>query len=172
MAGVLAVAASFMFDGHTASFGHSVIGKSASFLHVLAGGVWLGGLVVMAATLNGRRRRKAPLEAAQMAIRFSRAAAAALIAGSAAGVALAWTIIESPADLLSGAWGRLLLVKVALVVAATLLGSYNHFKVVPALDSNPPDTVAADRFRRVVGIEAAVLVAVVATTALLVNAAP
>jgi copper transport protein len=172
MAGVLAVAASFMFDGHTASFGHSVIGKSASFLHVLAGGVWLGGLMVMAATLNGRRRRQAPLEAAQMAIRFSRAAAAALIAGSAAGVALAWTIIESPADLLSGAWGRLLLVKVALVVAATLLGSYNHFKVVPALDSHPPDTVAADRFRRVVGIEAAVLVAVVAITALLVNAAP
>ena len=172
MVGVVGVAASFMFDGHTASVEHSLVARSASFVHILAAGIWFGGLVAMAATLTRRRRRNAPLEAAPMAIRFSRAAAAALIVASAAGLALMWTIIDSPADLLSGTWGRLLLVKVALVVVVASLGGYNHFKVVPALDQNPSDIATSDRLRLLVWAEAAVLVAAIAITAILVGAAP
>ena len=170
--GAMAVAASFGFDGHTASVEHSVVARSASWAHILAGSVWFGGLIAMATTLTRRWRTSTPLEAATMAIRFSRAATAAVIVATIAGVALTWTIIESPGDLLSGAWGRLLLVKVALVVAVASVGGYNHFKVVPELDRNASDVAASDRLRRLVRTEAAALSAVVAITAFLVNAAP
>jgi len=170
-AGVLAVAASFTFNGHTASVDPSLVAKGASFVHVLAGGVWFGGLIVMADTLTRRRRSGVQLDAAAMALRFSRSALVALATVAVAGVALTWTIIESPSDLVSGAWARLLLIKVGLVGVVALLGAYNHFKVIPLLDEDPNDEATADRLRRVVLVEAAGLAAVIATTAVLVGAA-
>ncbi|MDJ0925871.1 MAG: CopD family protein [Acidimicrobiia bacterium] len=171
-AGVLAVAASFMFDGHSVSVDQSVVARIGSLVHVLAAGVWFGGLVVMAATLAKRRQDDLPLEAAPMAIRFSRAATLALVGAALAGIALAWTIVESAADLVSSTWGRLLLAKVAMVAIVATLGIYNHFKVVPALDESPAAEATSDRLRQLVRIEAGVLVVVLAVTAALVGTSP
>ena len=170
--GVLAVAASFMFDGHTASVEPAVVAKGASFIHVLAAGVWFGGLVVMATTLTRRWRSGIPLDAAPMAIRFSRAAAVALAVAAAAGIALTGTILDSPGDLLSSTWGRVLLAKVALVVAVAAAGGYNHFKIVPAFDEDATNPQTSERLRKVVRLEAELLIVVVALTAILVGAAP
>ncbi len=169
--GMVAVAASFMFDGHTVTAEPGVITRLSALVHVVFAGVWLGGVVVMANTLTRRWRGSVPLDAMAMAVRFSRVAAGSLVLLALAGLVLTWSIVDTPSDLVSGAWGRLLLVKVSLVTVAAALGAYNHFKVVPRLDRHPDETETSDLLRRVVRIEGAVLLVVVAVTAILVGAA-
>jgi copper transport protein len=171
MMGMAAVVASFMFVGHRVTADAGAIARASTLVHVVAAGVWFGGVVVMANTLTGRWRNSAPLDAAPMAIRFSRIAAASLVLVALAGLVLTWAIIETPSDLISSAWGRVLLLKVALVGIAAALGAYNHFRVVPQLGPGSAASDAADTLRRVVRVEAVVLLLVVAVTAILVAAA-
>ena len=171
LAGVAAVAASFMFDGHTVTADPDVVARVAAAFHVIAGGVWLGGIIVMADTLVRRKRAAIPLDGAAMGVRFSRMATASLLAVGLAGLALTWTIIDTPSDLVSTTWGRLLLVKVALVIGAAAVGAYNHFSVVPGLMREPGDVHRSATLQRTVTIEAVVLIAVVTVTAILVAAA-
>ena len=171
IAGALAFAASFAFDGHTATVGPSVVAKASSFVHVLAGGVWFGGLVVLADTLTRRSRSGIPLDAGATVLRFSRSASVALGVVALAGLALAWTILGSPSDLVSTTWGLLLLAKVGLVAVVVGLGAYNHFKLVPDLANDPRDEATSARLRRIVLAEAAGLAGVIAFTAILVGVA-
>jgi copper transport protein len=170
IAGMIAVAASFMFDGHTVTAEPDLLARFAALVHVIAGGVWLGGLVVLADTLVARNRAGTHLDAATMGLRFSRVATVAIVAVGAAGLALAWTIIDDPGDIVSTTWGRLLLVKVALVLVAGAIGAYNHFAVVPRMDSTPGNAEGQATLRRTVTIEAALLLAVAVLTAALVVA--
>lgn len=168
MAGMAAVVASFALDGHSVEIG--AIGRAASIVHVVAAGVWFGGLVVMADTLMRRWRAGVAADAAFMAIRFSRVAAASLGLAAIAGVVLAWTIADAPSDIVTTTWGRLLLIKVALVGVVTAIGAYNHFRVVPGISDDATDQKAAI-LRRTTRVEAAILVAVLGVTAMLVAAA-
>ena len=171
IAGVTAVVASFMFDGHTVSADPDLVARVAALVHVIAGGVWLGGLVVLADTLVRRKMAGTQLDASPMGLRFSRVATAAVVAVGVAGMALTWTIIDDPSDIVSTAWGRLLLVKVSLVVVAAAIGAYNHFIVVPRIRQTSGSAGGQATLRRTVTIEVALLVAVVVVTAALVVAA-
>ena len=168
IAGAGMVIVSFGLDGHTADAG--LIGRLASMTHVFAAGIWAGGLVVMADLLVRRRRSSRPTEAAAVAVRFSRVASAALVLTAVAGGVLAWSLVDEPSELWSGAWGRTLGVKLALVAVAAAIGAYNHYRVVPHLDD--ADLEASGILRRTVTIESLVLIAVLAVTAVLVTAAP
>ena len=170
LVGMAAVGVSFMFDGHTLTGDPSAVARASTLVHVVFAGVWLGGVVVMANILARRWRAAVPLDASAMALRFSRVAAVSLVLVAVAGAALAWTIVDSPSDLVSGAWGRLLILKVSLVAIAAALGAYNHFKVIPQLDAVSDNVHASRLLRRVVAVEAGVLLAVAAGTAILVRA--
>ncbi len=89
-----------------------------------------------------------------------------------AGVGLASAIVDSPGQLLSTQWGRVLLVKLALVAAVAAVGLYNNNRLVPALEGG---SVAGPnptrRLRRAVTVEAGLMVAVVLVTAILVVSA-
>jgi copper transport protein len=126
---------------------------------------------MVAAVCHGRHQRGAEVHAAQLGLRFSVVATFALVTVAVAGMALTVTIVDGPSDLISTGWGRLLLVKVALVATAASAGAYNHKVLVPALQERPDDPVLIARFRRVVTTEAVVLVAVGAVTAWLVGSA-
>lgn len=165
--GLAAVAASFAFDGHSVDTG--TIGRIASIIHVVAAGIWFGGLVVLGDTLVRRWKAGVDSDAAFMAIRFSRLAAVSLGLAAIAGVVLTWTIVDAPSEIVTSRWGRLLLVKVALVVVVTAIGAYNHFRVVPGVTDTATDEKAAI-LRRTTRIETAILVVVLAVTALLVAA--
>ena len=88
-----------------------------------------------------------------MALRFSRVASVALASVAVAGTALAIAILDSPSELFTTSWGRLLIVKVLAVAIAAGIGAYNHFVTVPMLDRDPADGEAANRLRRLVRIE-------------------
>lgn len=169
--GAAAIALSYLFDGHTASASPALLVKGADLAHVVAAGVWVGGVLMLGRTLAGRWRRGTKLDAAGLAIRFSRVAALALATVAVAGLVLTWSILDSPSELVATGWGRLLLAKLAVVGVAAALGGYNHRYVVPAVASEGDGEVAADLLRRIARIEAVVLMAVVAITAALVGAA-
>lgn len=171
LVGVGLVTVSYLFDGHTVTAAPAPIVRFANVAHVLGAGVWLGGVLLMGRTLTSRWRRGVSLDAAPIAIRFSFVAAAALTVVGLAGVALTWTILDTPSELISTAWGRLLILKLLAVGSAAAMGAYNHFIVIPMLEANRNDEHASDHLRQIVRIEGGILLIVVAITAVFVGAA-
>ena len=171
LVGVGLVTVSYLFDGHTVTAAPAPIVRFANVAHVLGAGVWLGGVLLMGRTLTSRWRRGVSLDAAPIAIRFSLVAAAALTVVGLAGVALTWTILDTPSELISTAWGRLLILKLLAVGSAAAMGAYNHFIVIPMLEANRNDEHASDHLRQIVRIEGGILLIVVAITAVFVGAA-
>lgn len=171
LAGVGALLAGYLFDGHTVTEGSRAATAAADVVHVFAAAVWVGGLAMLVSVLRRRHRRGEELRALHLAARFSVVAAASLVAVAASGLILAVTVLDGPSELWSTPWGRLLLAKSALVAIAASLGGYNHQVLIPALEASPGSAALSDLLRRVVTIEAGVLAAVVVATAFLVGAA-
>jgi copper transport protein len=76
----------------------------------------------------------------------------------------------------SGLWettyGLLLLAKIALVLPLLALGAYNNRYAVPRLKEGIASVLERRRFLRAAGVELGIMVAIVAVTAVLVNAEP
>ena len=170
LVGIALVAASFMFDGHTVSEGPRWLHAVVNLVHVVAAATWAGGVAMLAYVIWRRRHRAVDTHIYRLAARFSVIATGALVMAGLAGVALSVVILDSLSELWSTDWGRLLALKVGLVVIAATGGGYNHRVVVPALDRAPTDRAIIDRFRLVVSLEALALLAVAVVTALLIGA--
>lgn len=168
LVGVGLGALSFAFDGHTTTAGPRVAHAAVAVVHVLAAGVWAGGIValVVLAALRQRARRGG---LAPLVVRFSTLATLALIAVVVAGVTMAVLILDDVDDLGGTDWGRRLLIKVAAVGAAALLGGYNRIVLVPRLATGSLD--AERTIRTTITLEAVVLAFVVVVTVLLTRAA-
>jgi copper transport protein len=162
---------SFWFDGHTVSKGIRPLHALANSVHVLAGSVWVGGVVAVAAILWSRHRRGVPARALPLVLRFSAVASVALGAVVAAGLVMAVSVLDNFGDLTGTEWGQVLLLKTAAVGLALVAGAYNHFGLLPALQADPANPDLHARVRSVVTAEAMLLIFVVVATAWLVSAA-
>ncbi|MFG3577729.1 copper resistance CopC/CopD family protein [Micromonospora chersina] len=158
---------SFLLDGHTVTAEPRIVVAAADIAHTIAAAVWVGGVLLLAVLLLGRARLGVPTGAAEMAVRFSIPATAAAALTGVAGVALTLLILERPGHLVTTSWGRVLLVKLALVVVVALVGLYNSRRVVARLDDRAMD--GTQHLRRTVGVEALLMLAVLLVTAILVN---
>jgi len=125
---------------------------------------------MLAATLWRRHRQGAELEAALLATRFSVAAIGAVAAVAVTGLALGIVILGDMGALFSTEFGRLLVVKVALVVLLVALGAYNQRMVIPALERRRTARKAGHRLRWIVTAEVVTFLAIIAVTAALVGA--
>lgn len=162
--GVLA----FAFDGHTTSEGPRALHAAVTVVHVLAAGVWAGGIIALA-ILGVLRRREVVAGIGGLVVRFSSVATVALVAVIAAGAAMAWMILGDVGDIVDTDWGRRLLIKTAAVGVAALLGAYNRFVLVPRLEG---DSTSMERtIRTTITLEALVLAIVIVVTVLLTRAA-
>lgn len=168
---VLGLLLSYTFDGHTVSEGNRWFTGLVDTVHVAAGAVWVGGVFALAWVLWSRHRRGVQLRALELAVRFSVIAGAALVVAGLAGSVLAVIILDSPAELWSTPWGRLLAIKFLAVGTAAALGAFNHFMVIPWMNDDPNDETRSIWLRNMVTGEATVLGLVVAVTAFLVGAA-
>jgi putative copper export protein len=167
--GVMVGLLSFAFDGHTTSEGPRVIHALVDIVHVTAAGVWFGGVVGLAALAI-----RAPLGGPRSLVlhRFATTAMLAVVVVSAAGVAMAVLILDAPGDLTSTGWGKLLVVKVAIVLACVALGVYHHFGVARRLANGDESAAARGRARFTLLLEAVLLAAVIVVTAWLVATSP
>ena len=170
-AGIALIIASFWFDGHTVSKGFRPLHALVNSLHVVAGSVWVGGVVTMAAIVWLRHRSGEPMRVVDMVLRFSRVATVALISVVAAGAIMAFLVLDSFGDLTGTSWGQILLLKSAAVALAALGGAYNHFRLLPALEADPESPTLLGELRSTVTAEAICLVFVVVVTAWLVASA-
>ena len=165
------VVVSFWFDGHTVTEGFRLLHAAANSVHVVAGSIWAGGVIAMAAILWRRHRQHRPGGALDLVLRFSSIAAAALGAVVVAGVVMAVLIADSFSDITGTEWGQTLLLKTAGALVAMAFGAWNHFRLLPSLEARPDDAALRRTARSTVTAEAIVLVFVVIVTASLVAAA-
>ncbi len=169
IAGAVALVASVSFIGHAASTEPRWLVIASAVAHVTAGSLWVAGVAMLAATLWRRHRHGVELEAALLATRFSVAAVAAVAAVAVSGLVLGIAILGDLGALFSTDFGRVLLVKVALVGVLVALGAYNQKVLIPALERRRQSRAAAQQLRRVVTAEVVTFVAVIAATAALVG---
>lgn len=164
---VVGAAAAGTFLAHVAA-GHPGAGDSpvlqvgAQWVHVVAGGVWLGGLAALLVGVRGT----AAVERSRAVRRFSTVAGVTLFVVAGTGVVRAIGELSSWGDLFSSLYGRLVLAKTALLVALAILGAVNRFRNVPASGRT------ATGLSRVSRGELALGVAVLAAAALLASVSP
>jgi copper transport protein len=134
------------------------------WIHMVAIGVWLGGLVWLVLSLFGMEKR----ERGAAVSRFSRVATAALAVVVATGVLRSLTELGPLSNLFTTRYGIALVVKVGLVAVLVTLGAINHFRLVPAMRR----TGDAPAFRWTTRGEMALAVVILAVTALLSGLVP
>jgi copper transport protein len=166
---VIALLASFAFDGHTATEGNRWITGAVDMIHVLGASIWAGGVVALAVVLWRRHRRAERLNGLELALRFSTIAGAALVLAGIAGAGLSAIILDEVSQLWTTPWGRLLVAKTLAVAAAAAVGIYNHFIVIPWMSQHPNDDTRSVRIRNTATAEAVLLVVAISLTAALVG---
>lgn len=151
------------FDGHAVTLGPRWAHAGADVVHMAATSIWIGAVVGLVVVMV--RDRDA---LGRVAVRTARMLVGTVAAVVITGSAMTAMIIDSPTDLIDTDWGRRLLIKLAAVAAAGLIGLYHHRVAVPSLHAGGSTAV----FRRTLTAEAAALIGVVVVTSWLVVAMP
>lgn len=177
----LAFGVSFAVLGHVANL--SLLGRFLIVLHLFAVALWGGALVPLLMVLRHTQRQAGDATVSNECSRAQRKGTIlllteygqlgwAFIGGMLlSGVILIWMLLESPGDLFSTTYGRLLSVKLALVTALMLLGALNKYRLVPRLADSPAGVGAWLALRRSVGIETLLVFLVLTATALFTTVA-
>jgi putative copper export protein/methionine-rich copper-binding protein CopC len=165
----LALAFTPALSGHAASAPRlTALAIVSDGLHLIGAGGWLGSLLVVvvigipaALALQETERGTA---VADLVSAFSPTALGFAGLVAVTGVLAAWLHIGSLPALLSSAYGRVLLVKLAILSVAAGTGAFNWLRVRPTLG----DLVGTRRIRRSASVELAVGAVVLLVTAILV----
>ena len=163
MVPLLVITAAPAFDGHAGTLGPRWAHAGADVVHMAATSIWIGAVVGLVVVML--RDRDA---LGRVAVRAARMLVGTVAAVVVTGSVMTAMIIDSPTDLVDTDWGRRLLIKLAAVAAAGLIGLYHHRVAVPTLHAGGSTAV----FRRTLLAEMAVLVGVVVITSWLVVAMP
>ncbi len=173
MAGTLLALIGPSLVGHTRAFAPAPVLVMSDVIHVIAGAVWLGGLVGLVLSLRALAGRE--VLAAQTLARFSTIAGFALAVVAAAGALLAWRILGSWAGFTETAYGRLLLTKIGIALVVAGIGAWNRWRTLPAVTAAAgfgERERAAAAVTRTVRVEAVLLVVLLCVTGFLVNRSP
>ncbi len=154
------------------------IAVGSDWAHLAATAVWIGGLVHFGAVVrladHGGNGGAALL--GNLAGRFSRLAQVAVGVLLLSGVYNAWLHLPSWISFLSTAYGRVLLGKLAVLVPILWIAAVNRQRAVPALQRFALDPRSArewaSRFRKLIGAETVLGIAVLALAALLTSLPP
>jgi copper transport protein len=166
--------------GHAASQSPSALLVPMDTIHVAAMSVWFGGLVLLVAALpratGALPRTERSRLLAEVLVRFSPLALAAVIAIAASGTVQAIVHVQAFHNLIDTAFGRAVLIKIALLLALVALGAWNRQRAVPAIRdaaerSDTPGAVGVT-LRRSLRAEVALIVVVLGVTSALVSYAP
>ena len=139
------------------------LSELADWVHLVAASVWVGGVATLALLvwpLAPELRRRA-------FVGFSRIAVGLVAALVLAGVYLAVVRLPELTDLWQTSYGRLLLLKVAIVLLALAWGGFHHTFVRPRLEAGDQPRVRASLLG-----ESGVALAVLLVAAMLTNGSP
>ena len=155
----LAVPASYLLTGHTATQPGRALLAALLFAHLCVVAFWLGSLRPLC-----RVARFEPRVTAGALISAFSATAVWLVPGMAlAGISMAALLLPQPAALWREPYGRLLSVKVVLFVLLMALAALNRQRLAPAMSRG--EIRAVSHFRRSVAAEYLLICATLAVTA-------
>ncbi len=109
---------------------------AADAAHLLAAGIWIGGLVVLAVLFETVRRDNDTAwvgVVADATRRFSRLGLACVVILLATGIVNSWFLVGTLPALVGTDYGHLLLVKIALFGAMVALAAINRFRLTPRI---------------------------------------
>ena len=134
--------------GHASGLGDHALALTSGIAHAVAATVWIGGLVALAVHAT---RRDIPL--ARAVPRFSPFALVALALVALSGVGNAYARLDNAGQLLTTAYGQVILLKTGLLVTLGVIGWVIRRQVVARLGER--SGIAA--FARVAGVELLVM---------------
>ena len=177
---ILGLLASVALSGHARGSSLPLPNLTVALVHVSGAAAWVGGLVVLVGVaIPAVRGQEAPEKAAILApvvVRFSDLALLSVILIVASGTYSAWSAIRELEALTGSTYGLVFLAKLTAFAPALVLGAINNQWTKPRLFKAARTRRAAGapvrHIRRLVALEIALVVAVLALTALLVHLVP
>jgi len=170
--GALGIAIAPALTGHASATEPLVVALGADILHVCAASAWIGGLLALLfASLPWLRggRSEPTIGSGALVAGLVRAFHPVALTCAAivilTGLVASWLRLPALSSLWESGYGRVLLVKLALVVIVAVLGALNWRRMLPALG----DERAARRITRTAGAELTFAALVLAVTAILVS---
>jgi copper transport protein len=139
----------------------------ANALHLTAAGLWVGALLHLILILWRMDRKRLRQVLGEAVHRYAGLALGLVVLALAGGTATALAEFTRPAQLLETTYGRILLVKLLLLMMTLALALLARRRALPA---NP--AIRFELLRRLTSAEGAALLVVLGVSALLVNLAP
>ena len=170
-AGVLGLLIAFGISWASHPASHGTLALLADYAHLVAGALWVGGVVaitIMVAKARSLPRSTRDAIARRSVLRFSQLALPTVVAVGLFGIYLAVRELPSPSALFSSGYGVMLLAKTAVVLAALALGAYHRRFVVPRIANGAP----AASIRNTLAFEMGLLLLVLVLAAVLSQTAP
>ena len=157
--------AAFPFNSHPVTLDQQIAGLSASIAHRLALGVWLGGLPALILLIGAG---PVPNDTRQLAAvilrRFSRLAIVAMSVILVSGTLLTWYLVGNVSSLIGTEYGRLLILKLALLGGVFVIAGGLQRHLLPMLEVKPSDPTFRSYANRIkLETVVAVLIVVVAS---------
>ena len=152
-AALVGVGAALAASGHASAAEPQWLTRPLVFLHGMAIAFWVGALAPLGLAL-----RQQPAEARVFLRRFSRAILPVVAVLAASGIVLAIIQVQAPAALVRTAYGRLLLLKLALLLFLFTLAAVNRWTLTAPAEAG--DTEVQRRLVRSIGIEVAIVLAI------------
>ncbi|WP_245319423.1 copper resistance CopC/CopD family protein [Mesorhizobium temperatum] len=153
LAGLAGVGAALAASGHASAAEPQWLTRPMVFLHGAGIAFWAGALRPL-----GLAMRWKPVEAAPFLRRFSQAILLVVAMLAATGIVLAIIQVQAPAALLETAYGRLLLVKLALLFFLFTLAATNRWKLTGPAEAG--ETEVQRRLVRSIAIEMLIVLAI------------
>lgn len=153
LAGLAGVGVALAASGHASAAEPQWLTRPLVFLHGIGIAFWAGALVPLGLALKGSSAYAAPFLR-----RFSRLIMPVVAVLAVAGVALAVIQVQTPVALVDTAYGRLLLVKLALLVFLFTLAAVNRWRLTASAEAG--STEVQRRLTRSIGVEILIVLAI------------
>lgn len=154
---LLGVGAALTASGHASAASPQALMRPAVFLHTAGIALWAGALLPLMVALRHS-------DTATALARFSKRIPFIVGIILASGAVLAIVQVETPSALVATTYGRVLLVKLALIATLFALAAWNRFRLTARAGSG--NIGAARQIRRIVAAEIVLMLLVFGTAAL------
>ena len=135
LAGGLGILMTFSLVSHASTAPHAPLSMAVDWVHLVAMTAWLGGLVALTAGIVVLRRRSESTDAqARVVRRFSSLAVMCVGVLAVTGLYAATQHFSTMGSLFTTAYGRVLLVKLALFGILLLFGAANKLVLIPRME--------------------------------------
>lgn len=153
LAGLAGVGVALAASGHASAAEPQWLTRPMVFLHGVGIAFWAGALMPLGLALKGQSA-----EATPFLRRFSRMIVPVVAVLVATGIVLAVIQVQTPAALVNTAYGKLLLIKLGLLVFLFTLAAVNRWKLTASAEAGA--TEVQRRLARSIGVEMLIVLAI------------